>query len=108
MSDIVLFLYAGAVGFIVAGIAAATYRAISSEPVRFGSSGKGPFSWIPAILFGFVLGPVIIVRQAFASVQSGKVPSSWAAASVLLALVWSCCLGIATLAVAERLRDSLA
>ena len=39
MPDIVLFLYAGAVGFIVAGVAAAAYRAFTSEPVRFGTSG---------------------------------------------------------------------
>jgi hypothetical protein len=51
---------------------------------------------------------VIIVRQAFASVQSGNVPSSWAAAGVMVAVVWSCCLGIAILAVAESLRNSLA
>jgi hypothetical protein len=103
MPDIVLFLYAGAVGFIVAGIAAVAYRAVTSEPVRFGASGTGLVSWVSAVVFGLVLGPVIIVRQAFASVQSGKVPSSWAAAGVMVAVLWSCCLGIAILAVADRL-----
>jgi hypothetical protein len=108
MPDIVLFLFAGAVGFIVAGIAAATYRVISSEPVRFGASGTGVLAWTSAVIFGFVLGPVIIVRQALASVRSGNIPSSWAAAGVMLAVVWSCCLGIAILAVADQLRNSLA
>lgn len=108
MPDILLFIYAGTVGFIVAGIAAGTYRAVTSEPVRFGASGTGIFSWVSAVIFGFVLGPVIIVRQAVASVRSGNVPSSWGAAGVMLAVVWSCFLGIAILAVADRLRDSLA
>ena len=108
MPDVVLFLYAGAVGFVVAGLAAAAYRAVTSQPVRFGANGTGLFSMVSAFVFGLVLGPVIIVRQAFASVRSGDVPSSWAAAGVMVAIVWSCCLGIAILAVAESLRNSLA
>lgn len=108
MPDILLFLYAGAVGFIVAGLAAAAYRAVTSRPVRFGANGTGMSSVVGAFLVGLILGPVIIVRQAFASVRSGDVPSSWAAAGIMVAVVWSCCLGIAILAVAESLRNSLA
>jgi hypothetical protein len=107
MPDIVLFLYAGAVGFIVAGLAAGAYRAITSEPVRFGAKGSGLSSVFAALVVGFLLGPAIIVRQAFASVRSGDVPSSWAAAGVMVAVLWSCVLGIAILAVAESLRNSL-
>jgi len=102
MPDIVLFIYAAAVGFIVAGLAAAAYRAISSEPVRFGTTGTGLLSWAGALVVGFFLGPVIIIRQAFASARSGNVPQSWAAAGVMVAVIWSCFLGIAILAVADR------
>ena len=108
MPDIVLFIYAATVGFVVAGIAAGAYRAITSEPVRFGASGTSTLAVASAFCVGLFLGPVIIVRQAFASVRAGTVPSTWAAAGVLLAVVWSCVLGIAILAVAERLRDTLA
>jgi hypothetical protein len=108
MPDIVLFLYAGAVGFIVAGLAAVAYRAVTSEPVRFGAKGPGLSSAFVALVVGIVLGPAIIVRQSFASVRSGEVPSSWAAAGVIVAVLWSCILGIAILAVAEGLRNSLA
>ena len=108
MPDVVLFLYAGAVGFIVAGLAAAAFRAITSSPMRFGANGTGLFSVVSAFVVGLVLGPVIIVRQAVASRRAGDVPSSWAAAGVMVAVVWSCCLGIAILAVAETLRNSLA
>lgn len=108
MPDILIFLYAGAVGFVVAGLTATAYRLVTSTPVRFGAHGSGLFSLSSAFVFGLVLGPVIIVRQAFSSVRSGDVPSSWAAAGVMVAIVWSCCLGIAILAVAEGLRNSLA
>ena len=108
MPDILLFIYAGVVGFVVAGLAATAYRVVTSNPVQFGAHGTGVFSISAAFVFGLVLGPVIIVRQAFASLRSGDVPSSWAAAGVLLAIIWSCCLGIAILAVAEGLRNSLA
>lgn len=108
MPDIVLFLYAGAVGFIVAGLAASAYRAVTAQPVRFGVNGTGLSATFRAFVVGLLLGPVIIVRQAFQSARSGDVPSSWAAAGVMVAVVWSCCLGIAILAVAESLRNSLA
>jgi hypothetical protein len=108
MPDIVLFLYAGTVGFVVAGLTAAAYRAATSEPVRFGAKGSGIRSLFAAFVVGLLLGPVIIVRQAFASVRSGEVPSSWAAAGVMVAVLWSCVLGIAILAVAESLRNGLA
>lgn len=108
MPDVVLFIYAGAIGFIVAGLAAAAYRAVTSRPVRFGVNGTSLFATFSALVVGLLLGPVIIVRQAFQSARSGDVPSSWAAAGVMVAVVWSCCLGIAILAVAESLRNSLA
>ena len=108
MPDIVLFLYAAVVGFVVAGLTASAYRVVTSEPVRFGAKGAGLSSAIAALVVGLLLGPAIIVRQAFASVRSGEVPSSWAAAGVMVAFVWSCVLGIAILAVAESLRNSLA
>jgi hypothetical protein len=104
MPDIVLFLYAGSVGFIVAGLTAGAYRAVTSEPVRFGVKGPGLSSVFAAFIVGLILGPVIIVRQAFSSVRSGEIPSSWAAAGVMVAVLWSCVLGIAILAVAESLR----
>ncbi len=108
MPDVVLFIYAGAIGFVVAGLAAEAYRAVTSEPVRFGARGSGLSAVFVAFVVGLLLGPAIIVRQAFASVRSGAVPSSWAAAGVLVAVLWSCCLGIVILAVAEGLRNSLA
>ncbi|MCB1498370.1 MAG: hypothetical protein KDK07_01050 [Bauldia sp.] len=107
MPGMILFIYAATVGFVVAGLAASAYRVITSEPVRFGTSGTSLFSLLSAIVVGAVLGPVIIVRQAFASARAGTVPPTWATAGVLLAIVWSCILGIAILAVAERLRDTL-
>lgn len=103
MSDVLLFLYASAVGFVVAGLAAAIYRAVMAEPVRFKAEGRGILALCGSFLMGAFIGPAIIVRQSFASVQSGEVPSSWAAAGVMLAILWSGCIGIAVLAVAERL-----
>jgi len=108
MPDVLIFLYAGVVGFVVAGLTATAYRLVTLSPVRFGASGTGVLSMSTAFVFGVLLGPVIIVREAFFSVRSGEVPSSWAAAGVMVAIVWSCCLGIAILAVAESLRNSLA
>lgn len=108
MPDVLLFIYAAAVGFFAAWLVASVRKAMTSEPVRFGVSGDTILAMSSSFLFGVLLGPVIIVRQAVASVRTGNIPASWAAAGVMLAVVWSCVLGIAILAVADTVRDSLA
>lgn len=108
MPDVLLFIYAAGVGFIAAWLVASVRKAMTSEPVRFGVSGDTILAMSSSFLFGVLLGPVIIVRQAVASVRTGNIPASWAAAGVMLAVVWSCVLGIAILAVADTVRGSLA
>ena len=107
MPDVFLFLYAAVIGFVVAGAAAGVCRLATAHPMRFGANGSGLFPIFVAFVSGIVLGPVIIVRQAFSSAQAGDVPSSWAAAGMMVAVLWSCCIGIVILAVADSLRNSL-
>ena len=103
MSDVLLFVFAAGVGFGVAAILAGIYRGLTSKPVSFDTGGPGVVSNIFAFLFRVVGGPAIIVRQSVLSAQAGNLPSSWAAAGVMVAAVWSGVLGIAILAVVTRL-----
>ena len=103
LSDVLLFAFAAVVGFGVAAILAGIYRGLTSQPVSFDTSGPGLVSNIFAFLFRVVVGPAIIVRQSVLSAQSGDLPSSWAAAGVMVAAVWSGVLGIAILAIVSNL-----
>lgn len=103
LSDVLLFLFAAMVGFGVAAILAGIYRGLTSRPVSFDTGGPGLVSNIFAFLFRVIVGPAIIVRQSVASAQSGDLPSSWAAASVMVAAVWSGVLGVGILAVVSHL-----
>ena len=103
MPDVLLFAYAAAVGFVSAAVLAAIYRGLTSEPVSFTTRGPGLVSIVASFLFRLVVGPAIIVRQSVVSAQAGTVPSSWAAAGVMVAMVWSGCLGIAIIAIVGRL-----
>ena len=102
MSDILVFAFAAVVGFGAAALLAGLYRSLTCEPVSFTSEGPGAVSRVIAFGFRAIVGPAIIVRQSVASVQAGTLPSSWAAASVMLAVVWSGVLGVAILAVLSR------
>jgi uncharacterized membrane protein YjfL (UPF0719 family) len=103
MPDIVLFASSVAVGFVAAAVLAAIYRGVTSQPVSFTTHRPGTMAMIAAFVFRVLVGPAIIVRQSVASAQSGDVPSSWAAAGVMVATVWSGCLGIAIIAIVGRL-----
>ena len=102
LSDVLLFVFAAGVGFGVAAILAGIYRGLTSKPVSFDTEGPGLVSNLFAFLFRVIVGPAIIVRQSIVSAQAGDLPSSWAAAGVMVATVWSGVLGIAILALVAR------
>ncbi len=103
MSDVLLFVYAAVVGFAAAALLAGMYRALMAEPLRFASGPSGIVSRTFAFTFRLITGPAIIVRHSLASARAGETPSSWAAAGVMVAVVWSAVLGIAILTLAAHL-----
>ena len=103
LSDVLLFAFAAVVGFCVAAVLAGIYRGLTSRPVSFDTAGPGLVSTVRACLVRVIVGPAIIVRQSVLSAQSGDLPSSWAAAGVMVATVWSGVLGIGILAIVSSL-----
>lgn len=103
LSDVLLFAFAAIVGFCVAALLAGIYRGLTSRPVSFDTAGPGLVHSVFAFLFRVVVGPAIIVRQSVLSAKSGDLPSSWAAAGVMVATVWSGVLGLGVLAIVSSL-----
>ncbi|MEP0321354.1 DUF6949 family protein [Bauldia litoralis] len=103
-----LLVYAGTIGFVAAGITASFYRMVTSEPARFGPAGRSSLAWMSAFALGALAGPIIIVENARESLREGRIPRSMMAAGVIIAGLWSGCIGILVLEVVLSVRDSLA
>lgn len=107
LRDLLLLVYAGAVGFVAAGIAASFYRLVTSEPARLGLSGETAISLLTTFAFCALTGPVIVMDHALRTRKVERAPLGWLAAGTLIAGLWSCCLGIIVLELVLSLRDSL-
>lgn len=100
MGDLLLLAYAGAVGFVAAGIAGSLYKMVTSEPARFGLLGESALALITTFAFCALTGPVIVVNRAIETRRAYQLPLGWVAAGIALAGLWSCCLGIVVLELA--------
>jgi len=108
LRELLLLLYAVAVGFVAAGITASFYKMVSSEPARFALFGQSVLAWVTTFAFCALTGPVIVVDIALRRVRDEKLPLGWLAVGVGMAAIWSCCVGIVMLELVLAVRDSLA
>lgn len=108
LREVLLLLYAGAIGFVAAGITTSFYKMVTSERARFGPNGSGVLPLASAFLFGAVSGPVIVVTEALRSRRSERIPMAWVWIGVGVAGLWSCCSGILLLHLILTLRRVIA
>lgn len=106
--DLLLLVYASAIGFVSAGITASFYRMVTSEPARFGPAGTSSLALVSAFFLGALAGPIIILQSALNGVRERRIPRTMLGAGVIIAGLWSGCIGILVLDVALRLRDIVA
>jgi hypothetical protein len=106
--ELALLGYVGAVGFVSAGIASSLYKMITHEPARFRLAGESFAAWASALMFGAVTGPVIVVNYAIASRKKGDMPVLMVLGGIVLAGLWSCCLGVLVLELVFSIRGTLA
>ena len=94
MSDIYIFSYAAAVGFVSAGIAGSFYQWVMAEAPQFRISYETFLSGVGSILFCAFVAPFIIMRNAIRGRRLERRPLGWLLASVAIAVTWSLCTGI--------------
>jgi Family of unknown function (DUF6949) len=99
LRDLLILFYAGAIGFVAAGIAASFYKMVTQEQARFRMMGTTLIAGITMFCFFALTGPVIVMNQSLTMLRGEKNGLAWLAAGVLVAGLWSCCLGILMLAV---------
>jgi len=105
--DTLLLFYAAAVGFVSAGITASFYRMVTTEPPRFGPFGGSFLAWMSGCVLVALAGPVIVIQSVIGNIREKRIPRAMLAAGVLIAGMWSGCIGILVLELAFSLRDSL-
>ncbi|HMN85235.1 MAG TPA: hypothetical protein PKA74_04515 [Bauldia sp.] len=94
LRELLLLGYAGAVGYVSAGIAASLYKLVTLEPARFRLAGRNPLGLASGALFCALTGPVIVVGHAVERRRKEKIPLSLVFGGIAIAALWSCCLGI--------------
>jgi len=105
--DTLLLFYAAAVGFVSAGITASFYRMVTAESPRFGPLGGSFVAWVSACVLVALAGPVIVIQSVLGNIREKRIPRAMLAAGVLIAGMWSGCIGILVLELAFSLRESL-
>lgn len=108
LRELLLLVYAGAVGFVAAGIAASFYKMITLEPARFRLLGRSFLAWMTAVALCAVTGPVIVVDHAIQSRRKDRIPMLWVFGGVFIAGLWSCCLGVLVLELILTVKGSFA
>jgi hypothetical protein len=106
--DLYVLAYACTVGFVAAGITASFYKMVTAEPARFALLGESILGWATTLAFCALTGPVIVMDRAIRSRRTDRMPVGWLFAGVLVAGLWSICLGIVVLELVMGVRDTLA
>jgi len=106
--DLIVLGYAGAVGFVAAGITSSFYRMITAEPARFGFFGETALALVTTVVFCALTGPVIIMERAIVARRLERSPIRWFAMGTLIAAIWSCCLGLLVLEIVLAVQGNVA
>ena len=109
MREVLLLLYAAAVGFAAAGIAGSFYQLITARPPRFPSlSGGGLPSILATWLVCALTGPFIVAGMLVVAWRAKRPPLGWCVAGVAVAGLWSSCSGVVVLQFVIAFWDGIA
>lgn len=94
MSELGVFAYCAAVGFVTSAAIASFYQLVTSERAEFISSRTGAAGVVLTVLLSMFGGPFIVVRKVVAGLRSKELHALPAVAGVVVAGMWSVCAGI--------------
>lgn len=94
MSELGVFFYCAAMGFVVSGTISSFYQWVTSERAEFTVARAGPAGIVLAVLLSMFAGPFIVVRKVVAGVRSQEIKALPAAIGVIVAGMWSVVAGV--------------
>jgi len=95
--ELLVLVYAGAVGFVAAGIASSLRQMITAEPPRFRMAGERWTVLAASLAYFALTGPVLVFRAVISGRLGERRSLAWTVAGIAVAGLWSCCLGILVL-----------
>ena len=94
MSELGVFAYCAAVGFVSAATIASFYQWLTAERADFTVARASPVGVVVVILLSMFGGPFIVVQKVLAGVRSHEISAVPAMIGVVVAGMWSVCAGI--------------
>jgi hypothetical protein len=108
VGDLIVAGFAGAAGFVAAGLLSSFYQLVTASPVRFEMSSDRMVAGVAQVILLMFTGPVVLMRNAIRGRIIERRPLGWLVASAAIAAAWSLCSGVVVLEFALALRSSLA
>ena len=98
-NDMIVALFAIAIGFVLAGLLSSLYQLVTAKPVRFDlPTGSIIIGILQTFLIMFA-GPAILMRNAIRGRRIEHRNVGWLVASTAIAGAWSLCSGVMLLPV---------
>lgn len=94
VSELGVFAYCAAIGFVAAATLATFYQWVTSERIELFAVKPTVPGVVCAVLLSMFCGPFIVVRRVFAGLRTREIAFLPAVGGVLIAGVWSVCAGI--------------
>lgn len=94
MTEVGLFAFCAAMGFVTAGTISSFYQWITSERADFSVERKSAPGIIVSILVTMFAGPYIVVQKVVAGLRAHQLRALPAAFGVLISGMWSVCAGL--------------
>jgi hypothetical protein len=100
VSEIGVFAYCAAMGFVSAATIASFYQWVTSEQADFSTSRSGAPASAISILLSMFGGPFIVARKIVAGLRKHELKALPAVIGTIVAGMWSVCAGIFYLSLA--------
>lgn len=94
MSELGVFVYCAAMGFVTAATIASFYQWVTAEHADFKFVRLGVFGLAAQVLISTFGGPFIVMRKVLTGVRAREISAVPAMLGVAVAAMWSVCAGI--------------
>jgi hypothetical protein len=94
VSELGVFAFCAAMGFVSAATISNFYQWVTSEPADFAVERRSMTGLAVAILLSMFAGPFIVVRKVIAGLRAQQLRALPALLAVIVAAMWSVCAGV--------------
>jgi hypothetical protein len=101
--ELVVLIYAVAVGFVAAGIATSFRQLLTAEPPRLSLIGERWTTLAATLAIFAVTGPLLVFRAVVSGRLAERRSLAWTIGGITIVGLWSCCLGILVMGLVMRL-----